>query len=52
LKKIIMTSGAIPIQLLRMKAQGTTVSLAKGLAFPDNIGHLGKGVTRLDPPVS
>jgi hypothetical protein len=43
-----MTSGAIPLHLLRMKAQGKTVSLPKRLTLPDNIGDLGEGVTVLD----
>jgi hypothetical protein len=43
-----MTSGAIPVHLLRMKAQGKTISLPNGLTLPDNIGDLGEDVTNLN----
>jgi hypothetical protein len=43
-----MTSGAIPVYLLRMRVQGRIVRLPNGLTLPDNIGDLGEGVTRLD----
>jgi hypothetical protein len=43
-----MTSGAIPVHLLRMKAQGKTVLLPKRLTLPDNIGDLDEDVTIFD----
>jgi hypothetical protein len=43
-----MTSGVIPVHLLRMKAQGKTVRLQKRLTLPDNIGDLGEDVTNLN----
>jgi hypothetical protein len=46
--KFCMTSGAIPVHLLRMKAQDETVRLPNGLMLPDDIRDLGKYVTSLD----
>jgi hypothetical protein len=46
--KFCITSGAIPVHLLLMKAQGKTVSLPNGLTLPDDIGDLSEDVTRLD----
>jgi hypothetical protein len=43
-----MTSGAIPVDLLRMKAKGKAVSLPNGLTLPDDIGDLGEDVINLD----
>jgi hypothetical protein len=43
-----MASGAIPVQLLRMKLQGKDVFLPQGLVLPENIGDLGDDITRLD----
>jgi hypothetical protein len=43
-----MTSGTIPVQLLRMKLQGKDVSLPPGLMLPENIGDLGDDITRLN----
>jgi hypothetical protein len=43
-----MISGAIPVHLLRMKAQGKIVVLPNGLTLPDNIGDLGEDITKLE----
>jgi hypothetical protein len=43
-----MTPGVIPVHLLRMKAQGKTVTLQNGLTLPDDIGDLSEDVTNLD----
>jgi hypothetical protein len=42
-----MTPGTIPVQLLRMKAQGKTVSLPHGLMLPENIRDVGYDLTHL-----
>jgi hypothetical protein len=47
-KELCMTSGTIPLQLLRMKVQGKNVLLPTGLMLPENIGDVGDGIARLD----
>jgi hypothetical protein len=42
-----MTAGAIPVEVLRIKAQGTDVALPAALTLPDNIGALGDDITDL-----
>jgi hypothetical protein len=41
LMKSRTTSGPVPVQLLRMKAQGKAVLIPSGLTLPNNIGNLG-----------
>jgi hypothetical protein len=42
-----MTAGAIPVEVLRIKAQGTDVALPAALALPDNSGAHGDDITDL-----
>jgi hypothetical protein len=46
--KLCMTPGTIPVQLLRMKTQGKTVSLPRGLMLPEDIGDVGYDITILN----
>ena len=46
-----MRTGELPLELIRMKAKGCTVSLRDnepGFTLPSNIGELGDDITELD----
>jgi hypothetical protein len=44
----IVYNVTIPVKLLRMKTQGTTVLLSRGLMLPENIRDICEDITSLD----